>query len=264
MCAAVCVSLYTAIIKSYTEIKVVNVSKSDFFKYIEFKYIQVNTVNPVTNPSGSIAVKGKAIAETVQKQADYKSNHLVVSTIFWVGESATDDNGYIANNMSAWDGNWQSNYGGVDDPAVRSNYYPASFLPKENPFYIALSYNDIDESGSRKATAYKCQKYSPNPSSNNSWCKNTWVKIVSNNGEAYAQWEDVGPYLEDEVAYVFGEGQARNTFGSSAGIDVSPAVAKYLKLTDVDVVYWEFVSHQDVKQGPWNDIITTNRGYSIN
>ena len=40
--------------------------------------------------------------------------------------------------MSAWDQNWQENFGGYDDPDRRNGYLPAGFMPTLNPFYIAL------------------------------------------------------------------------------------------------------------------------------
>src|SRR5438874_2455120 len=63
-----------------------------------------------------------------------------IATVFWVGEGPTADNGFIANVKNAWDGEWQAHYGGVDDPHDRCGYWPCSFRPRENPFYIALPY----------------------------------------------------------------------------------------------------------------------------
>ncbi len=45
---------------------------------------------------------------------------------------------------------WMQDYGGVDDPKKRNRYYPECFIPKENPFYCALPYNDFDENGEKK------------------------------------------------------------------------------------------------------------------
>ena len=44
-----------------------------------------------------------------------------------------------------WDLNWTANYGGTDnpEPSARRNYIPIAFVPKQNPFYFALPYNDV-------------------------------------------------------------------------------------------------------------------------
>ena len=257
-------SIYATMASSEAEIKLANANKKGLQRYIEAKYQQLDKAAKVHNPIKSKVATTQLSADILRSQNNLKQNHLAVSTIFWVGEAATSDNGFIANNQSAWDGNWQFNYGGVDNPLARNKYAPTAFSPKENPFYVALPYNDIDEEGLRKPTAPFCQKYSPNPNSDHSWCKNIWIKIVTANKVAYAQWEDVGPYLEDDVDYVFGNSEPRNTFGSKAGIDVSPAVANYLGLADVDLVYWELVHYNQVPQGPWKDIVTTSKGYSVN
>src|SRR5205823_558108 len=67
----------------------------------------------------------------------------IVTTVFWVGEQAGGNNP-VPNFKSSWDANWTSNYGGFDnpDPGTRRNYIPASFTPRQNPFYCALPYND--------------------------------------------------------------------------------------------------------------------------
>src|SRR5438445_5026984 len=70
----------------------------------------------------------------VQRYA-WKTN--IVTSVFWVGEKQ--------NHGSAWDPNWQSNYGGIDNPkqSARRNYIPVAFMPRQNPFYCALPYNDL-------------------------------------------------------------------------------------------------------------------------
>lgn len=40
----------------------------------------------------------------------YNSHSNITSTIFWVGEEATEDNAFIHNFDSAWDENWMENY----------------------------------------------------------------------------------------------------------------------------------------------------------
>lgn len=182
----------------------------------------------------------------------------VITTVFWVGESASDDNGYISNYASAWDEQWQQNYGGIDNPSSRD-----SFNPKENRFYIALPYNDIDPAGKRKATSKFCPNAADPKLQHYSWCKNSWVAISSSNKTVYAQWEDVGPYQEDDVTYVFGNNAPKNMLGASAGLDISPSVRDLLGVGDVSYLSWRFVSINDVPNGPWRHVITTSPGETV-
>ena len=48
-----------------------------------------------------------------RSQAAWKRN--VIATVFWVGELPTENNP-TPNTMSAWDQNWQANFGGYDHP----------------------------------------------------------------------------------------------------------------------------------------------------
>jgi hypothetical protein len=189
-------------------------------------------------------------------------NHTnITTTYFWAGEQASADNGYIANTASAWDEQWAQHYGGQDAPAPRNGYYPAAFTPKENPFYFALPYNDIANNGKRKSSAQNCPLASQKTVY--SWCKNSWIAIRHNGKTVFAQWQDVGPFEEDDTAYVFGAALPKNKQGSKAGLDVSPAVKDYLELQDVDKTDWTFVSATQVSSGPWKTIITTSTGTSV-
>jgi hypothetical protein len=180
------------------------------------------------------------------KSDQYLLHKDITVTIFWIGEEGTDENGYIPNSQSAWDSNWKDHYGGIDDPYNRNGFYPKDFIPKENPFYFALPYNDFDENGNRKS------------SKNESIYKNKWIKIIKGHKIAYAQWEDVGPFEEDDFDYVFGESNPKNKI-NGAGLDVSPSVRDYLGLEDVDIVDWQFVDFKDVPKGSWTEIITRSQ-----
>lgn len=180
----------------------------------------------------------------------------ITVTNFWVGEAATEDNQYIPNSMSAWDEQWLEHYGGIDDPNNRSGYYPAGFTPKENPFYFALPYNDLDENGSRKANIVAVYWANTSASDGVSILKNRWIKITHGSKVAYAQWEDVGPFEEDDMTYVFGSDRPKTSYNQNVGLDVSPAVKDYLGLEDIDKVDWQFIEEQDVPQGVWKNIIT--------
>jgi len=187
----------------------------------------------------------------------YTVHENISVTIFWTGEESSSANGNIPNLASAWDDMWMLNYGGVDDPDNRIGYYPSGFIPDENPFYFALPFNDFDENGNKKTDL---SSYIPWATSNDdntlSICKNRWIKITKGDKVAYAQWEDVGPFGEDDKAYVFGNSAPQNQINNNAGLDVSPAVRDYLGLNDIDTVDWEFVDDGDVPDGPWKDRVT--------
>jgi len=174
-------------------------------------------------------------------------------TTFWIGETGSVDNGYISNHESAWDDKWLSNYGGVDDPTGNRI---TSFTPKENPFYVALPYNDFDETGAKKVDLASYIPWATSSADDYSICKNRWVMIVKGDKTVYAQWEDVGPFGEDDKEYVFSNALPKNTINNHAGIDVSPAVRDYLDLKDIDVVDWKFVDDIDVPEGAWKKIVT--------
>ncbi|APT75920.1 hypothetical protein LN42_05650 [Marinitoga sp. 1137] len=200
-------------------------------------------------------------------EKDMQNNYIlhkdITVTIFWVGEDASEENGYITNTPSAWDEKWTEHYGGIDDPDNRNGYYPAGFIPKENPFYFALPYNDFDENGNRKKEAYEIIPWAKEKKWGNleSMCKNRWIKIIKGDKVAYAQWEDVGPFNEDDKEYVFGNSKPKNTINNYAGLDVSPAVRDYLNLKDIDKIDWQFVDEKDVPDGPWKEIIITSQIY---
>ena len=187
----------------------------------------------------------------------------ITVTFFWVGEDANEENGYIKNLHSAWDDRWMEHYGGVDDPDNRSGYSPAGFTPLENPFYFALPYNDFGAGGKRKGSAYEDVFWANDQEWGEleSMCKNQWIKITKGDMIAYAQWEDAGPFGENDANYVFGDSPPRNLLNQRAGLDVSPAVRDFLGLGDIDIADWQFVDAEEVQDGPWKEIITTSQIY---
>jgi hypothetical protein len=187
----------------------------------------------------------------------YPEHRDIIATVFWVGEPAGRDNDYIGNAASAWDENWQQHFGGVDDPADRQHdgYWPAGFTPGENPFYFALPYGEFTDSGAVRRDVSRVYWYDPAsaPKANASILRTRWVRITLGDRTAYAQWSDVGPYEADDVDYVFG--RARPT-ESRAGIDLSPATARYLGVAGSARVAWQFVDAGAVPAGPWTEIVT--------
>jgi hypothetical protein len=184
----------------------------------------------------------------------------ITATVFWVGEAASSDNGGIANGASAWDDEWVAHYGGVDDPDASGNG-GLRFTPRENPFYVALPYNDFAEGGVRKADASRPVPWAGARAwpADESMVKNRWVDVRVGDVHVFAQWEDVGPYLEDDRAYVFGTARPANRIDSGAGIDLSPAVRDALGVGDVSTVDWRFVDRASVAAGPWTAVVTTTQ-----
>jgi hypothetical protein len=177
----------------------------------------------------------------------------VVATVFWVGEQPTQNNP-VPNHMSAWDTNWERNFGGYDHPERRDGLLPAGFVPSLNPFYIALPYNDIGRDGRHRAEAAEVIPWFWNRYRGDgiSVCKGRWVAIHHEGRVCYAQWEDVGPFDVDHWQYVFGEESPRPNRNKSAGIDVSPAVRDFLKMRSGRPVEWRFVEDYEVPAGPWS------------
>ena len=80
----------------------------------------------------------------------------IVATTFWVGE-IFDPNAEDGSQMlSTYDANWFANFGGCDgchgqgvcqtEKRVASNdYFPSRMTPKQNPFYLDLPYDDIND-----------------------------------------------------------------------------------------------------------------------
>lgn len=193
----------------------------------------------VERPSGSF-----------RGHAEWKRD--VIATVFWVGELPTEHNP-TPNTMSAWDQNWQANFGGYDQPDRRDGYLPAGFVPALNPFYVALPYNDVARGGVHRPEAstvipWFWERYRGDGIS---VCKGRWLAIHHEGKVCFAQWEDVGPFEVDHWQYVFGKQAPRGNRNQSAGIDLSPAVRDYLQLRSGESVEWRFADDQEVPRGPW-------------
>ncbi|MEP6808880.1 MAG: hypothetical protein ABI992_01435 [Chthoniobacterales bacterium] len=188
----------------------------------------------------------------------WKSN--IVTTVFWIGERPSENNP-VPNNKSSWDANWSDSYGGYDtpDPGARKNYVPVSFVPKQNPFYIALPYNDVTHGQFKPEAAlvipwFKRELRQPGESV----CRDRWLAIRKGNRVCYAQWEDCGPFRTDHFQYVFQNERPKPNLNRGAGLDVSPAVRDYLGLQSTDVTDWQFVEVRDVPAGPWRNFGNNN------
>ncbi len=183
------------------------------------------------------------------------------TTVFWIGEKPTQNNP-TPNHMSSWDQKWAQNYGGYDDPNpsnrianhTTGEFRPKRFVPRLNPFYIALPYNDVLDHRRHKPEASRVIPWfkSMRPEPGESVCKGRWVQIYRNNRSCYAQWEDCGPWRTDDWQYVFGSNkQPRTKQNGGAGIDISPSVRDYLGMKSGEKVHWRFVEAGQVPYGPW-------------
>jgi hypothetical protein len=187
----------------------------------------------------------------------------ITATVFWCGEAAGPGNANISNRTSAYDVRW------------------AADCPDENPFYVALPYADHLDNGKLNPDNTRIPWHDPATPATQSEMKNRWVEVQRKTNRAtitaFGQVEDVGPsrYLSatqvSDPNYVFGPAgqdirqpvtvKPKNTFGQRAGIDLSPALAKYLGIgtQGSGVVSWRFLNSPDaaaIPQGPWKKVVT--------
>jgi len=241
-------------------------SAADFAKYAmklpekSLLKMEPNFIRPPANNrlrlSGSGTGNGSSVSERNSIGAgsgEYAWKVGIATTVFWVGEQATVNNP-VANDKSAWDSGWISSYGGTDSPNSedRLNFIPSTFIPRQNPFYVALPYNDVDDHHTKPEAAQVIPWFNSSfVRDGQSVCKGRWVAIRHGKKVCYAQWEDVGPFQTDHWQYVFGSERPRPNRNRDAGLDVSPAVRQYLALDNVDFCDWKFVEFLRVPSGPW-------------
>jgi hypothetical protein len=212
------------------------------------------TASPLDTRPRPETMNSSARLELVNGEQDrYPWRLNIMTTIFWIGEHPTTNNP-VPNDRSSWDPNWSFNYGGYDDPELklRKNFIPVSFMPRQNPFYVALPYNDV-EGDHTKPEAKQVIPWFKDAflHDGQSVLKGRWVAIRHGNHICYAQWEDCGPFRTDHWQYVFGNERPKPNLNQNAGLDVSPAVRDYLGLSNLDTCDWKFVEFRDVPPGPW-------------
>jgi len=206
----------------------------------------------------------------------------IVATTFWVGE-IFDPNAEDGSQMfSTYDSQWFAHYGGCDgidaDGDCRTearnaenDFFPSSMTPKENPFYLDLPYDDVNDPGAFADRGSNIPwaddpGYAGRESDTSfSYMKNRWVQISKDGRTCYGQIQDAGPGEYDDADYVFGADDARprNQRYNGAGMDVSPALNSCLGFVDLngedDRVDWRFVEFDNVPDGPWKMVITTSQ-----
>ena len=175
----------------------------------------------------------------------------IVTTVFWVGEQASGNNP-VPNCKSSWDLNWTTNYGGYDNPEpnARRNYIPVAFVPRQNPFYFALPYNDVTHSQFKPEAPLVIPWFKQSYTGpGQSVCHHRWISIRKRNRVCDAQWEDCGPFRTDHFQYVFGNERPKPNLNHGAGLDVSPAVRDYLGLAPNDWTGWRLWEVRGVQAG---------------
>ena len=240
----------------------------------------------------------------------YPWHNNIVATTFWIGEIFDENLADGSQVCSAYDSSWAYHYSGLNIGKVSENssgcsgsivggcdgvienkngnqtcqtesraksngYFPTQFVPKENPFYLDLPYDDLNDA---VAFSNRCQdipwanekSYVGHCTDKNfSYMKNRWVKMIGPNGNTcYGQIEDAGPShdgLYHDTKYVFGIGDTRplQKEFNNAGLDVSPALNGCLGFSELDgqddKVSWQFINDTSVPDGPWKRVITNSQ-----
>jgi len=234
----------------------------------------------------------------------YPLHTSIVSTTFWVGEiydaSLADGSQVCSTYDSFWAYHWSGGVKTGTDPSTdcagapiggcdgvpsgsgssftcatekrtaANGYFPTSpsVRPAENPFYLDLPYDDVNNKTAFKDRCSVVPWASQYPASDCknagfSYLKNHWVAITGPNGATcYGQIEDAGPFKYDDEAYVFGTAKPQSKQANNAGLDVSPALNGCLGFKeldgDSDRVSWRFVDALQVPAGPWTRIVTSS------
>jgi hypothetical protein len=170
----------------------------------------------------------------------WKTN--ILTTVFWIGGKSSEADPWTA----------MDQYGGPDGWQDMSGYAPAEHASLMNPFYVALPFNDLANPDLAKQWIPATWNKPPRDGKPVSACQGRWVEIKASNGrDCFAQWEDVGPGGTADAPYVFGT--APPAAPGHRGLDISPAVAKYLgiKAGGSATTDWRFVDDADVQPGMW-------------
>lgn len=191
----------------------------------------------------------------VQMTPRYPWKENVITDIGWIGENSNITRGRGI--PDAWRPDLKVSYGGEDDPDPlkrEKDFRPSGFVPKLNPFYFSLPYNDVEGPGRTKPEAREFVPwYDPHTHVNGkSILQNRWLAVRFADRVCYAQWTNAGPYDVDDWSYVFGNEDEPTGGGfGKAGLEVSPAVRDYLGLSLGDLCDWRFVEEEHVPEGPW-------------
>jgi len=231
------------------------------------------TPTPTPEPSAPTGGGGAA--------SGYPWHTGIPATTFWVGEIFDPGAPDGSQELSTYDSDWLASYGGCDGiqaggdcrteaRTAANDYFPTSMMPRENPFYLDVPYDDInDPTGFAQRDAVipwaGQEPYRSHRGDQNfSYLKNRWVQLVRGDRTCFGQIQDAGPGEYHDAAYVFGADDARpaNTRYGGAGLDVSPALTGCLGFPELDGITpgisWRFVEASEVPPGPWTRLVTTS------
>lgn len=220
----------------------------------------------------------------------------IVATTFWVGELFQANAPDGSQVCSTYDSEWALHYSGVKSGAAGpgtdcegspiggcdgvlakdslvcttetrtpdNGWFPKHMTPLENPFYVDLPFDDLNNAAARKQRDQVVPwANDPGVKGSVSYLKNRWVEIIGASGRScFAQNEDAGPGQYNDARYVFGTDDARplSKQYNGAGMDASPAVngcAGFKDLDgDQDRIKWRWVDPANVPDGPWKRIVT--------
>lgn len=213
--------------------------------------------------------------------SSYPWHTRIPATTFWVGEIFDPTAPDGSQMFSTYDSDWFAHYGGCDGVnngtgvkkcqterrTAANGYFPTAMKPRENPFYLDLPFDDVNNRAAfnaRGTVVPWANEYTAAQLKNPkvSLMKNRWVQIKKGDRVCYGQIEDAGPGEYNDSTYVFGTNDARpeNKRYGAAGMDVSPALNGCLGFASLDgtgdLVDWRFIREADVPPGPWKQIIT--------
>ncbi len=204
----------------------------------------------------------------------------IIATTFWVGEIFDPSSPNGSQVISTYDAHWMLHYGGCDGVmtdggcqtqrrVAANGYFPTRMTPRENPFYLDLPFDDVNNAAAFSQRArlipwandrgYAGHAHDPAFS----YMKNRWVKLMRDGRSCYGQIEDAGPGVYDDYRYVFGGDNRRpaSRLYHGAGLDVSPALTGCLGFSELNGddnrLDWQFVDATDVPPGPWTRLVTT-------
>jgi hypothetical protein len=235
------------------------------------------TPMPSATTAPSLAVPLPQPSTTV-----YPWHTAIVSTTFWVGEIFDPNTSDGSQMFSTYNSDWFTSFGGCDGVTVNgecqtearnanNSYFPTAMSPLENPFYLDLPFDDINDAegfATRDAVVPWAgeEPYASHRGDQRfSYLKNRWVQLTREGRTCYGQIQDAGPAEYHDAQYVFGTDDTRpvNTRYHGAGLDVSPAITGCLSYPELDgdsaLVDWRFVDDADVPPGPWLRIVTTSQ-----
>lgn len=238
-------------------------------------------VTPGPTPSESTPAAPPPDSGAGIPASPYPWHHDIPSTTFWVGEIFDSGAADGSQEISTYDSDWLGSYGGCDGViaeggcrtearSAADDWFPTSMTPRENPFYLDLPYDDVnDETGFAVRDAVipwaDQEPYRSHRGDRGfSYLKNRWVQLVRGDRVCYGQIQDAGPGEYHDAAYVFGADDARpvNTRYGGAGMDVSPALTGCLGFPELDGIAsgisWRFIEASEVPEGPWTRIVTTS------